>query len=415
METGYDIIFFWVARMMMLGLELTGEEPFHTVYLSGLIRDPEGQKMSKTKGNVVDPLGVIDETGADALRFAAHPRRDARQRPAVRRGASSSTPATSPTSSGTRRGSWWAPGRRRSRPTPSDGCPTARHLGPGRALAPVAGGRGDRGRRRGDGRLRVRRGDPHRSTRRSGTSTATGASSSPRSASPTSACRAEAREATWWTLVEVLDTYLRLLHPVMPFVTEALWAALPHRADDPDLLIVARWPGVGERDEAAEREVGALIELITEIRNARAAARLVAGDWLRDARLRPDRARRHVRGAAPGDRAPGSRPAVAPRADRRGARRRPSSPGDLTIVVAGGDIEAAVRVGTPTGVPADLERARLERELAEAEGWLVAARGRVWPNDGVHRQGAGRRRRGRASARGRARRPGREAARPARA
>ena len=58
METGYDIIFFWVARMMMLGLHLTDDEPFHTVYLSGLIRDPYGQKMSKTKGNVVDPLGV---------------------------------------------------------------------------------------------------------------------------------------------------------------------------------------------------------------------------------------------------------------------------------------------------------------------------------------------------------------------
>src|SRR5439155_14093250 len=54
----------------MLGIEFTGSEPFHTVYLSGLIRDPEGQKMSKTKGNVVDPLGVIDESGADALRFA---------------------------------------------------------------------------------------------------------------------------------------------------------------------------------------------------------------------------------------------------------------------------------------------------------------------------------------------------------
>ncbi|HEY7590671.1 MAG TPA: valine--tRNA ligase, partial [Candidatus Limnocylindrales bacterium] len=70
METAYDIIFFWVARMMMLGIELTGTEPFETVYLSGLIRDPIGQKMSKTKGNVVDPLGVIDESGADALRFA---------------------------------------------------------------------------------------------------------------------------------------------------------------------------------------------------------------------------------------------------------------------------------------------------------------------------------------------------------
>src|SRR6185436_1972206 len=84
METGYDIIFFWVARMMMLGLQLTDVEPFHTVYLSGLIRDPEGQKMSKTKGNVVDPLGVIDESGADALRL--DPRRDARQRSALRRG-----------------------------------------------------------------------------------------------------------------------------------------------------------------------------------------------------------------------------------------------------------------------------------------------------------------------------------------
>ena len=70
METGYDIIFFWVARMMMLGEWLTGGAPFHTVYLHGIVRDPYGQKMSKTKGNVVDPLEVIEEMGADALRFA---------------------------------------------------------------------------------------------------------------------------------------------------------------------------------------------------------------------------------------------------------------------------------------------------------------------------------------------------------
>ena len=70
METGYDIIFFWVARMMMLGIHFMGQPPFHTVYLSGLVRDPYGQKMSKTKGNVVDPLETIEEFGADALRFA---------------------------------------------------------------------------------------------------------------------------------------------------------------------------------------------------------------------------------------------------------------------------------------------------------------------------------------------------------
>jgi valyl-tRNA synthetase len=69
METGYDILFFWVARMIMAGLEFTGKIPFHTVYLHGLIRDEKGQKMSKTKNNVIDPLEVMDDLGTDALRF----------------------------------------------------------------------------------------------------------------------------------------------------------------------------------------------------------------------------------------------------------------------------------------------------------------------------------------------------------
>lgn len=69
METGYDILFFWVARMIMDGMEFTGQVPFHTVYLHGLIRDEHGQKMSKTKGNVIDPLVVMNEMGTDALRF----------------------------------------------------------------------------------------------------------------------------------------------------------------------------------------------------------------------------------------------------------------------------------------------------------------------------------------------------------
>ena len=69
METGYDILFFWVARMIMSGLEFTGQIPFHTVYLHGLIRDEHGRKMSKSYGNVIDPLVVMDELGTDALRF----------------------------------------------------------------------------------------------------------------------------------------------------------------------------------------------------------------------------------------------------------------------------------------------------------------------------------------------------------
>ena len=150
METGYDIIFFWVARMMMLGLQLTDREPFHTVYLSGLIRDPDGQKMSKTKGNVVDPLGVIDESGADALRFAAHPRRDARAGPAVRADQARERPQLRQQAlerdALRRRG---APGDDRRR-APSGACPTTRAPRPGRALDPVA----RRGHRRGGRRAR---------------------------------------------------------------------------------------------------------------------------------------------------------------------------------------------------------------------------------------------------------------------
>jgi len=69
METGFDILFFWVARMIMLGHRMTGKFPFHTVYLHPMVRDEYGQKMSKTKGNVVDPLEIVERMGTDSLRF----------------------------------------------------------------------------------------------------------------------------------------------------------------------------------------------------------------------------------------------------------------------------------------------------------------------------------------------------------
>jgi valyl-tRNA synthetase len=68
--TGFDIIFFWVARMMMMGLKAMGQVPFHSVVLHPLVKDAQGQKMSKTKGNVIDPLEILDHLGADAFRFA---------------------------------------------------------------------------------------------------------------------------------------------------------------------------------------------------------------------------------------------------------------------------------------------------------------------------------------------------------
>jgi valyl-tRNA synthetase len=374
METGYDIIFFWVARMMMLGLHLTEREPFHTVYLSGLIRDPLGQKMSKTKGNVVDPLGIIDESGADALRFAlihgATPGKDQRFGAAKLENARNFA------------NKLWNAARYVVGARPATivddaerRLPDARHLGPterwllsraaatteavDEAMAGYAFGEATRILYDaiwnefcdwGVELAKVRLTDD--------------------------TLPADVRESTWWTLVEVLDAYLRLLHPVMPFVTEALWAALPHRRSDPGLLIVARWPAVGERDHPAEVDLEAVIALVTALRNARASARLPAGDQLETWVYVPIEL---------GDVFESLRPGI-----ERLARARPLhrvltpealhsaiSAGDLAVVVPGGRLEAAVRPAAPDAGATDLERARLERELAEAEGYLIAARERL--------------------------------------
>ena len=154
METGYDIIFFWVARMMMLGIHFMGEPPFETVYLHGLVRADGGAKMSKTKGNVVDPLEAIDEIGADALRFALiygispgadqkfsrekleNARNFGNKLWNAARFVLGARPSSIPAD---------APARAGSRPDRT-----------GRSLAPVADRGHGRGRRRGDGRVRLR-------------------------------------------------------------------------------------------------------------------------------------------------------------------------------------------------------------------------------------------------------------------
>ena len=88
--TGFDIIFFWVARMMMMGLHFMKEVPFKDVYIHALVRDEKGAKMSKSKGNVIDPSALIDQYGADALRFTlaamAAQGRDIKLSTAARRG-----------------------------------------------------------------------------------------------------------------------------------------------------------------------------------------------------------------------------------------------------------------------------------------------------------------------------------------
>jgi valyl-tRNA synthetase len=371
METGYDILFFWVARMMMLGIHLAGDAPFHTVYLSGLIRDPYGQKMAKTKGNTVDPLGMIDEMGADALRFAlvhgATPGNDQRFGPArveqarnfanklwnATRFVLGARPETIPV--GTERR---LPDRSRLGPAErwilSRAAATVEAVD--RAMADYAFGEVTRllyeaiwseycdwGLELSKIRLAGPDLDP------------------------------ADREATWWTLVEALDTYLRLLHPVMPFVTERLWAALPHRATDPELLIVARWPGVGSREAAAEAEVGALIDLVRGVRNARAEGGVEAASWLPvDVYVEPEL----------GEAFEALRPAIARLARARPLNRRVTREalhgiGGGGLAVIAGPVEAIVGHGHEDAETEAVDRARLEKELDEAERLLQAARGRL--------------------------------------
>jgi valyl-tRNA synthetase len=183
------------------------------------------------------------------------------------------------------------------------------------------------------------------------------------------------REATWWTLVSALDTYLRLLHPIMPFITEAIWARLPHGATDPALLIVADWPtaGAGAADMAAETEVSALIDLVRSVRNARAEARIEPGAWLPVDACVPEWL---------GPTFDALRPAIERLARARPLRREPSLSsvrqgveGGLSVIA--GEIEAVIRPEAKDEAQEERDRARLERELAEAGTLLASARARL--------------------------------------
>ena len=242
METGHDILFFWVARMMMLGEWLTDREPFSVVYLSGLIRDPYGRKMSKTKGNVIDPLAIMDDIGADALRFAlvhgAGPGADLSLGPSRLDGARNFA------------NKLWNAARfvlgARPPELPADvvlGLPERDRLGPAEHW------------------ILWRCHVALRDTEAAYASLQFAEATRILHAAIWSdycdwylemakvrlgpAIEADDRVATWQVLTWVFDRYLRMLHPVMPHITEEIWGRLPHRPDDGELLITADWPSQG--------------------------------------------------------------------------------------------------------------------------------------------------------------------------
>jgi len=368
METGYEIIFFWVARMMMLGEWLTGVAPFHTVYLHGIVRDPYGQKMSKTKGNVVDPLEVIEEMGADALRFALlngpEPSQDQRMStPRLEEGRNFANKL-------------WNAARFVLASRPAEVAkdeplapPAVNDLGAAdewildrcaRAVEAVEAAYADYE----FGRVAHLLYDAiwsefcdwYLEMAKIGLS---------------SDGQAARRGATWRTLAWVLDRYLRLLHPLMPHVTEEIWGRMPHLPEDPELLIVAPWPTAHDAPALAvfgqgrAEGVSGLIELITAMRAARAEAGIQAADIVDASIWLPEGATR----AAFAD--------LGPTLNRL-ARVRSTAVDDRT------DLDSAARaiaVVTSFGEArlirsdADREReqARLEKELRNAQSALEAS------------------------------------------
>jgi valyl-tRNA synthetase len=279
METGYDILFFWVARMVMMGLSFTDNVPFYTVYLHGLVRDEHGQKMSKTAGNVIDPLEMMDEYGTDALRFTlltgSSPGNDMNlsvERVASNRNFANKiwnaarflvsnldgeTPIGGPPRDGLPLADRWILSRLHHLIESVDRLFDSYLYGEaGRQVYEFVWGE------YADWYIEIAKialygDDP------------------------------AARSRTLHILTYALDQCLRMLHPFIPYVTEEIWQHIPHQGE---ALIVARWPEANPAyfDAEAEGQMAQLMELIRGIRNVRAeydvppgrriAAQIQAGD-----------------------------------------------------------------------------------------------------------------------------------------
>jgi len=265
METGYDILFFWVARMIMLGLEFTDVAPFHTVYLHGLVRDEIGRKISKTLGNVVDPLLLMDEFGTDALRFTmlvgSTPGNDTNVGP-------KKTEANRNFAN-----KIWNIGRFVLSTLPDDFDRASYQYDPDKlSLA--------------DQWIFSRLHQVISDCTRFMENFEYG------QAGFTVYEFLWNEFADWYVeyakvifagdnesdktrtraiLVHVLDMVLRLLHPFVPFVTEELWGYIPKMPNAPTALIVAKWPEPGlDPFEGAITNFSSVQEIIRSIRNIRA-------------------------------------------------------------------------------------------------------------------------------------------------
>jgi valyl-tRNA synthetase len=377
--TGFDIIFFWVARMVMLGLKFMGDVPFRDVYIHALVRDAEGQKMSKSKGNVVDPLTIMDKYGTDAFRFTlaalAAQGRDIRLSEERIEGYRNFANKI-----------WNAS---RFVLTNLDGYDAAlaakgkrsaadRWIASRLTAATAAVRTALDGYRFNDAASAVyqfvwsefcdwyleiaKRSLYHRQD-------------------------PGARAVTQRTLVEILEATLRLLHPFMPFISEEIWQRLPHEAGPaPDstgyipgparYIMVAAFPKAGRkgRDAAAEREMAPVISVVSAIRTVRSESRISPAAELTVTVRCPSKDAARLRAAAPliGALAR-ARVSVDPRAAR--------PPQSAHAVAAGADVFVHLQDVVDVGA----ERARLQKEIEKARKETSFLAGKLGRPDFVER------------------------------
>ena len=355
--TGFDIIFFWVARMMMMGLHFKQEVPFRDIYIHRLVRDASGAKMSKSKGNVVDPLGVIDDYGADALRFTlmrnVAPGHDIRLGPQdVENNRNFATKL------------WNA-----ARFVEFNGAARVEGFDPKSA------------------KETLNRWIAHETAKAAAEITrsietyafneAAAAAyrfvwnvycdwyvelSKPLLTGPDGAAKDETRAVAAWALDEIL----KLLHPFMPFITEELWAVTAEQGPKrSSLLALSDWPSLaGLADEAAEAEIGWVIELITAIRSIRAEMNIVAAIPLVLAGVSAETGARATRWAE----------FIKRLARVSEISSAPNAPSGSVQLVVRGEVAALPLKGV---IDLEAERARLAKEMAKAEADIARVDGKL--------------------------------------
>ncbi|MBX9926279.1 MAG: valine--tRNA ligase [Hyphomicrobiaceae bacterium] len=348
--TGRDIIFFWVARMMMMGLAFKGEVPFRKVAIHGLVLDEKGQKMSKSKGNVEDPLGLIDEYGADALRFTmaalstqGRDIRFSKQRVEGYRNFATKL--------------WNA-----SRFAEMNECVRRKGFDPAAIKEPLnrwIAGETERAVKSVTEAL-----DAHR------TNDAANAAYEfvwgtfcdwylelvkSHLMGDDETIKDETRATVAWTL----DQCLKLLHPFMPFITEELWAHMvEHGVARENLLCLSSWPTLeGLADPKVDAEVGFVVDLVSEVRSVRQEMNIPAGTKVPLVMVACDE---HVR-----DRVARHEDTIARLARLDGITFAKTAPKESAVLVVG---ETTAAIPLKGLIDFETEKKRLEKEIAAAEG-----------------------------------------------